>query len=239
MKSIFKPVLAALGAALCSVPAYASDLRVAPVVIEPLPGARTTTFTLINNESRALRAQVRVMRWSIDNGREVLTPTTDVVASPPQVSLKAGQHYLVRLVRTAKTPPVGEESYRILVDEVPDPKAAIAPGTVQLVLRLSIPVFFSDTPRRTPQVAWSVQREPGGTWLTATNTGNRRLRVSDLDLTAGGASVFKQSGLVGYVLPGSTNRFPLTGSLPAGQLQLRATGDAGPVEAVIAAGSGA
>lgn len=240
MKMIRKVALATILGGMMTAAAHASDLRVAPVIIEPLPGTRTTNFTLINEEARPLRAQVRIMRWSMVDGKEVLTPTSDLVASPPLVALKPKQHYLVRLVRTAKAPPVGEESYRVLVDEVPDPKAVVAPGSVQLVLRLSIPVFISDTPRRTAQVKWSVERDGNGAWLTATNSGNRRLRVSDLSLTSGGNSIYRQSGLVGYVLAGSTTRFPIAGQVPAsGQLELKATGDTGPVEAALAAGSGA
>ena len=43
---------------------HASDIRVAPVAIDPLPGARTTSLTLSNAEQRPVRVQVRVMKWT-------------------------------------------------------------------------------------------------------------------------------------------------------------------------------
>ena len=232
-------LLAVTAAGLLPAAAQAADLRAAPVVIETLPGSRTTTFTLINDEDRPLKVQVRVMKWSMANGQEALTPATDVVASPPLASLKAKQHYLVRLVRIAKAPPVVEESYRVLVDEIPDPNA-IKPGSVQLALRLSLPAFFSDAPRRTAKVAWSVARDGTGTWLIANNTGDRRLRLSDLDLQADGRALYQQPGLVGYVLAGSETRWALPATLPAnGKVAMKAVADTGPLEVALVASPGA
>lgn len=230
-----------LACAAVAAPAAAADLRVAPVVVEPLAGARTATLTLINEEARPLRAQIRVMRWSERDGREVLEPTDDVVASPPLANLAPNQHYLVRLVRTAKAAPKGEEAYRVIVDEVPEPGSA-QPGTVQLVLRQSIPVFFSDVPQREAQVDWRLVRDGNQLWLAGRNTGNRRLRVSDLNLDAHDVPLYRQPGLVGYVLPGSEMRWPIAplAPLPAdGQLRLRAVSDLGAVEATLVARSGA
>lgn len=239
MKAFPKLLLAALAGGMVLAAAQAADMRVAPVVIDPLPGARTATFTLINDEDRPLKVQVRVMRWSMVDGKEVLTPTNDLVASPPLASLKAKQRYLVRLVRTAKAPPIGEESYRVLVDEVPDPNN-VKPGAVQLVLRLSIPVFFSDIPRRSAKVAWGVARDSAGSWLTAKNTGNRRLRLADLNIEAGGKSLYRQTGLVGYVLAGAEMRWPISTALPTdGKVAMKAVSDSGPVEVALVAAPGA
>lgn len=230
--------LAAILSAALPTAALAADLRAAPVVLETQPGSRTTTFTLINDEDRPLKVQVRVMKWAMDGGRETLTPTTDVVASPPLASLKAKQRYLVRLVRSAKAPPVGEESYRVLVDEIPDP-ANIKPGSVQLAIRLSIPVFMSDAPRATAKVAWSVARDGTQTWLVGRNTGDRRLRLSDLDLQASGRRLYGQPGLIGYVLAGSEMRWAIPATLPAdGKIAMKAMADTGPVEVALVAAPG-
>jgi fimbrial chaperone protein len=52
-----------------------------------------------------------------------------------------GTDYTVRIVRTAKGPVAGEESYRLLIDQLPEPKDRKA-NQVSLVIRHSIPVFF-------------------------------------------------------------------------------------------------
>lgn len=146
-----------------------------------MPGVRTTSLTLINEEQKPVRVQVRVMRWTQENEADVLTPTQDVVASPPQTTLAPGQHYLIRLVRTARAAPVGEEAYRVIVDEISDPANAV-PGAVNLVLRQEIPAFFSDEPRKLSIVDWKLEEKDRRFWLTAQNRGNRRLRLSDVVL---------------------------------------------------------
>lgn len=223
---------AALASGLLAAPAQAADLRVLPVMVEPLPNARTTSLTLINEEQRPLRVQVRVMRWSQENGEDRLVPTRDIAISPPFATLAPGQHYLIRLVRTERAAPRGEEAYRVLVDEVPEP-GDTRPGTVNLIVRQSIPAFFSDMPQRTSVVDWSVARNDGRLWLVAHNRGNRRLRLSDVSIENHGGMVFQQPGLVGYVLPGATMRWPMEAdpALAADRsLHLRAVSDTGRLE---------
>ena len=77
----------AAAAMLLTVPAIgrASDIRVAPVAIDPLPGARTTALTLSNAEQRPVRVQVRVMRWTSRNGADVpVKGTAWVIVAPPK-----------------------------------------------------------------------------------------------------------------------------------------------------------
>ena len=235
-------VLAAiLAAAAGAGAASGADLRVAPVIVEPGPGGRTTTLNVINGEDTPLKAQVRVMKWSQKDGQDILTPTNDLVASPPFVSLKPHQRYLVRLVRTAKAPPTGEESYRILVDQVPQP-GDVKPGTVNLILRQSIPAFFSDAPRRQAKVDWRIVTQGQVAWLVGHNSGDRRVRLSDLSLNEANKPIFHQTGLVGYVLPNSEMRWaiPQQGLVAAnGKVQMTADTDTGPVNVSLVAQPGA
>jgi fimbrial chaperone protein len=230
--SLIRAGILTLACSLLASTAQAADLRASPVLIDPEPGARTATLTVINEEQTPMKVQIRVEAWSQQNGQNVLVPTKDVVASPPFVALTPGQHYLVRVVRTAKAPPKGEEAYRVLVDEVPDPNSN-TPGAVKLIVRQSIPAFFSDEPRRTAIVDWSVAGEGTGIQLVAKNRGTRRLRLSDVTLESNGKSVYHQDGLVGYVLPGTTMHWPIAAdpALAADKsLQLKATSDTGAVE---------
>lgn len=49
----------------------------------------------------------------------------------------------MRIVRLRKGPAGPRETYRLLVDEVPD-RRPLASGQIQVVVRHSIPVVFSD-----------------------------------------------------------------------------------------------
>jgi fimbrial chaperone protein len=171
--------------------------------------------------------QIRVFRWRQAGGRDVLEPTTDVVASPPATTLPPGADYLVRVVRTAERPPAQEESYRLLVDELPDRSQRRA-GTVAFVLRYSIPLFFGPATGASA-LSWRVARTPAGYAVEARNAGTRRVRIADLGLRDPRGRSVAARGLLGYVLAGSTMRWRLAG---------RRDGPAGPHVAITAQDAG-
>ncbi len=128
-------------ACLAATDVGAASLRVAPVRLEASASQPTTTLRVWNADKAAVKVQVRVYRWTRKNGDDILTPTKDVVASPPISTLKPGAENLVRIVRVAKTPLTEREAYRVLVDQLPDPKAQKA-GVVNVLVRHAIPLYF-------------------------------------------------------------------------------------------------
>jgi fimbrial chaperone protein len=175
---------------------------------------------------------VRVFRWTQVDGADRLEPTTDVVASPPGTTLAPKAEYTVRIVRTSTRPVKGEESYRLLVDEIPDPRAR-REGEIALVMRHSIPVFFSDGAGAPPLVAWRIERKPEGLVLVARNGGGRRLRLADLEIKdVAGKVVHRHGGLAGYVLAGSEMRWLLKSGVAARALTARS--DAGRIDVSLA-----
>ncbi|MEZ5839386.1 MAG: molecular chaperone [Hyphomicrobiales bacterium] len=217
--------------AATSQPAAAASLQVAPVIVDiPAPGA-TGTITLRNEGLRPIDAQVRVFRWTQENGVEKLEPTRDVVASPPIVKLNSRSDYTVRVVRLSKKPASGEEAYRLVVDELPDPGRA-KNGAVVVVLRHSIPVFFAPADGDRPKIAWSTEVRGGQLLVSAKNAGGRRMRFANMNVSDGRHQVNFGNGLVGYSLAGST----MTWSRPApkgfgGSVRVAADSDSGPIEA--------
>lgn len=121
--------------------AEASSLRVAPITLKL--SARAAGMLQVWNDGRAaVQVQVRVFRWTVVNGRDVLQLTQDVIASPPMTTLLPGGGNVIRVVRVAKRP-IGEpEGYRLLVDELPN-RASQRAGTVNVLIRHAIPVVFS------------------------------------------------------------------------------------------------
>jgi fimbrial chaperone protein len=182
----------------------AAAIRVSPVLID-LPGsANAATIRIRNDGGAPVGVQIRVFRWVQVNGVEKLEPTRDVVASPPMVDLHSGRDYVVRVVRTAKTPVTAEESYRLLVDELPSSQMH-KPGTVTLLVRHSIPVFFAGTESGPPKLSWSLRRNKDSLTLSARNAGQKRMRLSGLQLADGAHHpLTHEGGITGYVLADST-----------------------------------
>lgn len=230
-------MLAALmisGLHLVATPSHAASLRVSPVLIDLSAPTAASSIQIWNDAKRPISVQVRIFRWTQKNGVDSYTPATDVAVSPPISQLKPGGENMVRVVRTSKTPVKAEESYRLIVDELPG-AATKKSGTVNFVIRHSIPVFFSPQENSGANVAWSVQPKSGGYQVTARNTGDKRLRVADLALQSkGGAAVAQQQGLVGYVLGNSSTSWFIPGTKGnrgGGSLTISAQSEAGPINA--------
>ena len=125
-----------------ALPAEASSLRVAPISLKLAAQEPAGVVRVWNDGRGPVQVQVRVYRWKVVNGKDVLEPTKDVVASPPMTTLVPGAENLIRVVRVAKRPLGATEGYRLLVDELPDPANQRA-GTVTVLVRHAIPVVFS------------------------------------------------------------------------------------------------
>jgi fimbrial chaperone protein len=121
--------------------AGAASLRVAPILLDVQSGAKLTTLHVWNDDKTRVNIQVRVYLWTKKGNDDILTPTKDVIATPPIGTLKPGGENLIRIVRVATTPVTKRENYRVLVDQLPDPKSQ-KPGVVSILVRHAIPLHF-------------------------------------------------------------------------------------------------
>ena len=210
--------------------AEAASLQVAPVLLEVPATGSTSTLTLRNEGARSLDAQIRVFKWTQDHGTEHLEPTDDVVASPPEATLASRTDYTVRVVRNSSTPVTGEEAYRLVVDELPDPLRE-KNGSVVVVVRHAVPLFFMPEEPETPRLRWSTDVRNGKICVTVTNDGGRRMRISNMTISNGAKSVSFGAGLIGYALAKSSMTW--SRPAPAGFSTVHATvtadGDAGKI----------
>jgi fimbrial chaperone protein len=231
-------LLATIAAVLCSAAcngAQASSLQVAPVLVEVTLPAAASSLRLRNFGTKPITAQVRMFRWSQQNGLDHLAETRDVVASPPFVEIGADAAQLVRIVRVSKQPLDAEESYRLLIDEIPERPSARASG-VDFAVRYSIPVFFAGAAVRSAPLVWSVEQRADRLTVTASNPGSRRVRVAALRVSdPQGKMVAFGDGLAGYVLGGATAQWSIEGKLThaavGSVVAISANTDNGPLQA--------
>ena len=231
----FLPVVALLAAAGAT---HAGSLQVAPVTLGFGPQEQARVLYLDNHGGQPLEAQVRVQRWSQHDGQDRLEPTGDIVATPAIVMIAPGERPTVRLVRRQAAPPAREESYRVLVNELPRKRDHAADhAALHVLLGYSIPLFVAavDAPRAPASAGTDVPPPPvdlsgvrarlvrgadGRTVLRVANDGAAHVRIGGLAVQAAdGSERAVVDGLVGYVLPGQQVSFPvdLPDTLPAGQ----------------------
>jgi fimbrial chaperone protein len=151
------------------------------------------------------------------------------------VSLRPATNYVVRVVRTKKDPVATEETYRLLIDELPGP-AVERRTAVNIVIRYSIPVFFTSPSAAVAKLKWELTRRNNKLFLLVKNDGDRRVRVSSLKLTdTKGATASFGDGLAGYVLGHSSAAWAVPvnakGFGSGGLATISAQSDLGPINA--------
>jgi len=212
----------------------AGDVKAAATIllwpIDPWLGPETkaTELWIQNQGDTPAMMQVRIVGWQQVAGNERYTQQTDVVASPPIVTIQKGSRQLIRLIKQTQVPAGVEQAYRIIVDEIPQPDTATKPQIgIKLQMRYSIPLFVYGQGVTTwpdgdnhalvepGDLSWQVVRENGKPALQVRNTGKIHVRLTDVSGRQGGQMRPIAEGLLGYVLPGGTRAWPLPASLPA------------------------
>ena len=232
MRSWIAALLTASALTFAPASAEAASLQIMPVNIDvPAPGA-ASKVTITNSGGELANIQIRLFKWVQNNGKDELVETRDVVASPPAVKLGASKKAVIRVVRLSKVPVTSEESYRLVIDEVPPPPKVGQAG-IGFTVRHSIPVFFT-TKTADADLGWKARIKSGQIVLTASNTGDRRVRLAGLKLSGnGGKSISFGAGLSGYVLGQSSRVWVAKAKsiAPGATVKILAQGDNGPIEA--------
>lgn len=210
---------------------------------------------LENRSSRPVRLQVRVLSWQQQDFRDRYSDQHVVVASPPFATVPPQQRQLVRLMRIGAPPAHGEQAYRIILDEVPDPAIAAEESGVglRLQMRYVLPLFLyskgvwtqprSDVRRdvataSSPSLHWRLVKQQGKTLLQINNQGIVHARLTNVfwghSADASKAILTLSKGFLGYVLPGQSMRFPLpaNSSVPMGTTLYAQLADNGPLVAI-------
>ncbi len=190
--------------------ADAASLQISPVMINLRAGQGATGITMQNMGEAPVYGQVRVYLWEQKNGDDVLTPTQDIVASPPIIQIAPKTSQVIRLVRRSQQLPATEQSYRILIDEIPREDSTPGNG-VDIRLRYSVPMFVLPSDEHgAPLLAWSVFRKDGNWMLRVRNNGTQRAQIGALHLANPDGQQFEiAQGLFGYVLAGKQREWRL------------------------------
>jgi P pilus assembly chaperone PapD len=67
-----------------------ASMQIAPILLDLQAPAAASTIDLTNQAPQPASIQVRVFAWTQVDGKEGLTPTNDVVASPPFATIAPG-----------------------------------------------------------------------------------------------------------------------------------------------------
>jgi fimbrial chaperone protein len=229
---LYRLLAAAAFALAAGVPAAAASLQISPVLINLRASQAAGGINLQNQGERPLYGQVRVYAWEQRGGEDILTPTDELVASPPIMEVAPKSSQTIRLVRRGGAVPGPERAYRLLIDEIP---RGDEPGSgVAIRLQYSVPVFVAPADAAAaPALVWTVVRRDNAWMLELKNGGGLHAQVGAATLVDGTGKEYELSrGLLGYALAGRERawRLPLAPATRlSGAMTVRANVNARPV----------
>lgn len=161
----------------------ASAVRLAPIPVELPDRDQAGLVTLANEDSEPVNFQIRAFRWVQEGGEDKLESTDQLVVSPPVFSIPGKTSFNIRVVRTHPGPVNGEETYRLLIDQLPKPVDSRKFGAgISMLIRSSLPVFIVNADAMADMHARVLSLD-GKVYVDVTNRGNRHALMTAMTLT--------------------------------------------------------
>jgi fimbrial chaperone protein len=198
---------------LLTASAIAGSFSVSPVRIYMQARERATAVTVVNESDSELVMQAELFQWKQKaDGSDELTPTDDLILAPPILKLAPRARQVVRLANLRPLAPGGQQTYRLIVRELPEARGAKAQAQVQIALAFSLPVFITP-PNARSKLACSVNRAAQGAVVaTCENDGQAYAQPVTFVLTnSSGEQVLSRNVSGGYILPQIRRSFELAG----------------------------
>ena len=192
----------------------AGALTISPVSLQMTDAQQTTSMTLKNDSGEETNIQIRVFKWTQENGNDAWQETSDITISPPSIKLEANRSYNVRIFRNTNRTVGTELAYRVIIDEIPRPSDARATGQgVKVNLRTSHPLFITNQ-NAIVSLSWQLRHDNGGWSVSARNAGGRHAQLTDVylvDRNTKSKLALKINSVNGYILAAGFRDYEING----------------------------
>lgn len=194
---------------------WAASFDIRPVRIFFDAGTKAEKLTIANGGDNDLTLQIKVYRWSQDSaGKDAYQETGDVVIFPRLLQLKKGEEKIVRIGLTAQ-PAAEEKTYRIYIEEIPQPRQNETVGSVRFITKAGVPLFVSPPKAEPRGKIDNFAMGDGKAEVTLRNVGNVHFAVRAFKLTGKnrkGDEVISRELGGWYLLAGAAR--PYTATIP-------------------------
>ncbi|MDB5900699.1 MAG: molecular chaperone [Ramlibacter sp.] len=225
--------LASAAWAIATSSAVAGSFSVSPVRIFMESRERATGVTVVNEGDTALVMQAEIFLWKQKpDGTDELVPTDDLVLAPPILRLAPGARQVVRLANLRPLTAADQQTYRLIVREVPEAASQADAGVqIQVALAFSLPVFITPGSAKRALTCTATRSNPTTVLATCENQGKAYAQPASLTLsTPSGNTLVSTDIKGGYILPNVKRSFELASGgarVPGGPAKLQVTQDDG------------
>ncbi|MQQ99552.1 fimbrial biogenesis chaperone [Glaciimonas soli] len=189
----------------------AASFNVNPIGFTLTPQRPSSVLRITNTDDAPVRLQVISVDWHADGHEEVLQESNPLLLNPPIFTIAPGQTQYVRFGVRNQIDSSHENTYRLLVEEVPSGQNE---SGLKTLLHVSIPVFIAPE-KQEEKLKWQLLKGNNGLILSLLNSGNIHTKITHLTVTAindknsdknseGSDIIFNTPT---YVLPGQDKRW--------------------------------
>jgi fimbrial chaperone protein len=213
-QNIGQALLWGLAVFLTHAPAtYAGSFAVNPVRVTLSAAQSVAAITVRNVGSEPTVIQLETSSWTQHDGREVLVPTTDVLATPPIITIQPGGARIIRVGLRRPADMQRELTYRLALRELPPPEP-IAQG-LRVALLISMPIFVLPPHPPAVQIHWRALRaRDSQIHIQAANTGLSHVQLGQLDLALTNGEAIGTRNMSQYVLPDNSREWTVDTKSP-------------------------
>ncbi len=205
-------ILAAIAAAacICSLPSWAGIFSVTPVRIFMSPHDRAVAVTVTNEGDDELVMQADIYTWKQKaDGTDDLQLSDDLILAPPILKIPGKGRQVVRLAMLTPPTSPGQQTYRMILREIPEAHQAEKKVQLQIALAFSLPVFITP-PNAKRDLQCSVSRSaPDAIAARCENRGSAYAQPRELTLTAADGTKLADIESAAYILPGMTRTYAI------------------------------
>lgn len=180
-------------------------IGVMPTYVNLSSSEPISNLTFRNDKDVPLTLQIKMVQWLQKEEQEIYKPTENLIATPQIFTIPPHGSQLVRVGLEEPLFSNREQTYRLFAQEVITHRPAANNNTLQIVFKLSIPVFIKPEGVIHQAIRWTSSKMGVDTLdLKATNLGNNVLFINELQaFNSSKQPIHKKLSTFSYLLPGS------------------------------------
>lgn len=142
INKIIAIVLFVLGLNMSFVNVFAGMISIDSGFISMTASEKITSLVIHNDndDNQALPVQINCIKWTQDNGKNIYTPTYDLLVTPPIFSMPANSKQIIRIGMIKPSDPNKETMYKLQIKQIGSKLKT--KNTVQIVIQFNIPIML-------------------------------------------------------------------------------------------------
>ena len=194
----------------------AGIFSVTPVRIYMASNERASAVTVTNDGDEELVMQSDIYDWTQNpDGKDVLTLSEDMILSPPILRMAPRSHQVLRLISLNARSKDRQQTYRMIIRQVPEAKPSKANMQLQIAYAFSIPIFITP-PSATAKLECVLNKAvPDIAKAICQNAGTATAHTTAIQISSTSGESMARHDSAAYILPGAQKSFVFKKSLSA------------------------